>query len=140
MKTLLRHIILFLLLAFVSLGALHAEETEALDVKSFIFGHTSDGYCFHITEIKGKPVCVWLPVIVHSKESGWHCFSSKHVCELREGETYQGFFIAPMTDPKHPGKLMEVSASGEATRPFDLSFTKNAFGIFLVCEIGRAHV
>lgn len=133
MKNLLRHIILLLLLALVGIGSLHAEEKEPLDVKSFIFGHTSDGYCFHITEIKGKPVCVWLPVIVHSKETGWHVFSSKHVCELAEGETYQGFYIAPMTDPKHPGKLMEVTPSGEIKRPFDLSFTKNAFGIFLVC-------
>ena len=81
---------------------------------SFIFGHTGDGYCFHLTEVKGEPVCVWLPVIVHSKETGWHCFSSKHVCELQEGETYQGFFIAPMTDPKYPGKLVELKASGEA--------------------------
>jgi F-type H+-transporting ATPase subunit a len=112
---------------------LKAEEQESLDVKSFIFGHTSDGYCFHITEIKGEPVCVWLPVIVHSKETGWHVFSSKHVCELAEGETYQGFYIAPMTDPKYPGKLVEVNALGEIKRPFDLSFTRNAFGIFLVC-------
>ena len=130
--SLLRHITL-LLLAIVSIGSLRAEEKESLDVKSFIFGHTGDGYCFHITEVKGKPVCVWLPVIVHSKTTGWHVFSSRHVCELAEGETYQGFFIAPMTDPKHPGKLVEVDAAGDVTRPFDLSFTRNAFGIFLVC-------
>ena len=133
MKHSLRHIILFFLLTLISIGTLRAEEPASMDVKSFIFGHTSDSYCFHITEIKGKPVCIWLPVIVHSKETGWHCFSSKHVCELTEGETYQGFFIAPMTDPKHPGKLVEVSSTGEIKRPFDLSFTKNAFGIFLVC-------
>ena len=131
MKCSLRHIILLFLLTLSFVAK--AEEKESLDVKSFIFGHTGDGYCFHITEIKGEPVCVWLPVIVHSKETGWHCFSSKHVCELQEGETYQGFYIAPMTDPKYPGKLVELKASGEVTRPFDLSFTKNAFGIFLVC-------
>ena len=128
-----RHIILFFALILVSAGMLHAEEKESLDVKSFIFGHTGDGYCFHITEIHGEPICMWLPVIVHSKTSGWHCFSSKHVCELHEGETYQGFYIAPMSDPDHPGKLMEISGTGEVTRPFDLSFTRNAFGIFLVC-------
>ena len=26
---------------------------EKFDAKSFIFGHTGDSYCFHITEIKG---------------------------------------------------------------------------------------
>ena len=129
----LRHIILLFLLMFIGPMTLLAEEKEAIDMMSFIFGHTGDGYCFHITEIKGKPICVWLPVIVHSKETGWHCFSSKHVCELEEGETYQGFYVAPMTDERYPGKLLELNATDEAKRPFDLSFTRNAFGIFLVC-------
>ena len=128
MKHGFRHIVLLLLL--VCSASLKA---EPLDVKSFIFGHTGDGYCFHITEIKGKPVCVWLPIIAHSKETGWHVFSSKHVCELKEGETYQGFAIAPISDPKYPGKLVEIDSKGEVSRPFDLSFTRNAFGIFLVC-------
>ena len=125
--------IALLLLVLLGSSTLYAEEKESLDVKSFIFGHTGDGYCFHITEIRGKPVCVWLPVIVHSKTTGWHVFSSKHVCELAEGETYQGFYIAPITDPKYPGKLVEVTSAGEVKRPLDLSFTRNAFGIFLVC-------
>ena len=85
MKAGLRHIILLWLLALPF--GLFAEEKESLDVKSFIFGHTGDSYCFHITEIHGEPVCVWLPVIARSKETGWHLFSSKHVCELKEGET-----------------------------------------------------
>ena len=91
MKRILRHIILLFTLILVGVGTLRAEEKASLDVKSFIFGHTGDSYCFHITEIKGEPVCVWLPVIVHSKTTGWHVFSSKHVCELKDGETYQGF-------------------------------------------------
>lgn len=127
MKIRLWHIVFFTMILSGSAKA------ENLDVKSFIFGHTGDGYCFHIGEIKGKPISVWLPVIAHSKETGWHCFSSKHVCELAEGETYQGFYIAPMTDAKYPGKLVEVSSTGEIKRPFDMSFTRNAFGIFLVC-------
>ena len=115
-----------------------AAEEEKFDAKSFIFGHTGDAYCFHITEIKGKPICVWLPVIVKCKDGGsWHCFSSKHVCELKEGETYEHngayFYIASINAEKYPGKLVEVKADGSLSRPFDISFTKNAFGIFLVC-------
>ena len=111
---------------------------EKFDAKSFIFGHTGDAYCFHITEIKGKPICVWLPVIVKCKDGGsWHCFSSKHVCELKEGETYEHngarFYVASINAEKYPGKLVEVKADGSLSRPFDISFTKNAFGIFLVC-------
>ena len=110
-----------------------AQEGEKFDSKSFIFGHTGDSYCFHITEIKGKPVCVWLPVIVKSEEQGWCVFSSKHVCELKDGETYNNFFIEPMTSDFKPGKLVEINSAGEVVRPFDISFTKNAFGIFIVC-------
>lgn len=115
-----------------------AAEGEKFDAKSFIFGHTGDAYCFHITEIKGKPICVWLPVIVKCKDGGsWHCFSSKHVCELKEGETYEHngarFYVASINAEKYPGKLVEVKADGSLSRPFDISFTKNAFGIFLVC-------
>ncbi len=117
-----------------------SEEAEAkpekFDAKSFIFGHTGDSYCYHITEINEKPICVWLPVIVKSKETGWHCFSSKHVCELKEGETFNhkgsNFYVSPINADQYPGKLVEVSSTGELKRPFDISFTKNAFGIFLV--------
>ena len=114
------------------------EEKEEFDAKSFIFGHTGDAYCYHITEIKGKPVCVWLPVIVKCKDGGsWHCFSSKHVCELKEGETFEHngaqFYVSPINADKYPGKLVELKADGSLSRPFDISITKNAFGIFLVC-------
>ena len=137
MKQTIKIFILIVTLFLAGSMSLQAQETqpekEALDVKSFIFGHTGDGYCYHLTEIKGEPVCIWLPCIVKSKESGWHVFSSKHICELAEGETYEGFFVAPMTHPKYPGKIVELNSKGEEVRPFDMSFTRNAFGIFLVC-------
>ena len=156
MKSVFRHIALFLVFATALLmpvmsyaqetvTATEAEESpapdekksEKFDAKSFIFGHTGDSYCFHITEIKGEPVCVWLPVIVKCKDGGgWHCFSSKHVCELKEGETFNhkgaNFYIAPINADKYPGKLVEVKSDGSLSRPFDISFTKNAFGIFFV--------
>ena len=144
MKTVLKHITLWFALAcalFAS-GQSFAQETQSekpkkFDSKSFIFGHTGDSYCYHITEINGEPICVWLPVIVKCKETGWHCFSSKHVCELKDGETFEHkgsqFFIEPIKADKYPGKLVEINSQGEIARPFDISFTKNAFGIFLVC-------
>ena len=141
MKNVLKHIALFLLVAWMAFvpeqGFAQEPEKEEFDAKSFIFGHTGDSYCFHITEIHEEPVCVWLPVIVKSKGDGWSVFSSKHVCELKEGETYDHnghhFFIEPINADKYPGKLVEVDGAGNITRPFDISFTKNAFGIFLVC-------
>ena len=144
MKRVLRHSLFILFLAMLTLATSQGfaqdgeqPKKEKFDAKSFIFGHTGDSYCFHITEVKGKPVCVWLPVIVKCKDGGWHCFSSKHVCELEEGETYghkgASFFIEPIRAEHYPGKLVEVKADGSLSRPFDISFTKNAFGIFIVC-------
>ena len=144
MKTVLRHIMILLFLmgmVFTPAKSFAQEKEKAkpekFDSKSFIFGHTGDSYCYHITEINGKPVCVWLPVIVKCKETGWHCFSSKHICELKDGETYNhkgsNFFIEPIKSNKYPGKLVEINSKGEITRPFDISFTKNVFGILMVC-------
>ena len=124
MKYVLKHSILFLFLALLTFAPSlsHAQDTEQpkkekFDAKSFIFGHTGDSYCFHITEIHEHPVCVWLPVIVKCKDGGsWHCFSSKHICELKEGETFNhkgaNFYISPINADKYPGKLVEVKADG----------------------------
>ena len=142
----MKHIVFSLLMAF-ALAAPHqgwAQDTEAapakekFDAKSFIFGHTGDAYCFHITEIKGKPISVWLPVIVKCRDGGdWHCFSSKHVCKLKAGETFNhkgaNFRVVSMGVEHFPGKIVEVKSDGSLSRPFDISFTKDAFGIFLVC-------
>ena len=152
MRNVLKHSILILFLALLTLGRGFAQDTipavaeatpaapeeksEKFDAKSFIFGHTGDSYCFHITEINEHPVCVWLPVMVKCKDGDWHCFSSKHVCELKDGETFEHngahFYVSPINADKYPGKLVEVKADGSLSRPFDISFTKNAFGIFIV--------
>ena len=152
MKNVLKYSILILFLALLTLGrgfaqdtipaaaeaspAATEEKTEKFDAKSFIFGHTGDSYCFHITEINEHPVCVWLPVMVKCKDGDWHCFSSKHVCELKDGETFEHngahFYVSPINADQYPGKLVEVKADGSLSRPFDISFTKNAFGIFIV--------
>ena len=87
MRNVLKYIIFSLLLAWMTFAPTqsYAQDTEEpkkekFDAKSFIFGHTGDSYCFHITEINGEPICVWLPVMVKCKDGGgWHCFSSKHI-------------------------------------------------------------
>ena len=115
-------VILAFILTLVPLG-LNAEE---LDMKEYIFGHIGDSYGWHITTIGGKPVSLSLPVIVHSKTSGWHCFSSKHIAE---GETYEGFRIAKEGEP-HEGKLVE-QVGGELVKPLDISITKNVFSLMV---------
>ena len=104
-------------LASAPLGA------EELDMNEYLFGHVGDSYEWHITTVKGHPVSIPLPVIVRSKTSGWHVFSSKH---LEEGE-HEGFYIS--ASEKYSGKIVERGPSGEEIRPLDLSITKNVAGL-----------
>lgn len=141
MKSVFRHIVvLFVALSVMafSSSAIAQEVSEndsvasgKFDAKSFIFGHTSDAYEFHISKIGDKPISICLPVIVRSKERGWFAFSSRH---LEEGETYKGFYIAPKGS-KYEDKVVELDSAGNEVRPFDLSITKNVFAIFLSCAI-----
>ncbi len=126
------------LVAMLSVPSLQAQENEGgapvkekFDAKSFIFGHTSDAYEFHITKIGVRPISVCLPVIVRSKERGWFAFSFRH---LEEGETYKGFYIAPKGS-KYENKVVELDSAGNEVRPFDVSITKNVLAILLSCGI-----
>ena len=55
-----------------------ATESE-LNVQEVIFGHTGDSYEWHLTNIGDKAISIPLPVIVRSRTSGWHVFSSAKV-------------------------------------------------------------
>ena len=117
----LRYILAVLLAALVSVPM----RAEDLDVDEYIYGHVGDSYEWHITTVKGRPVSVPLPVIVRSKTTGWHVFSSRH---LEEGE-HEGFYISE--SEKYNGKIVERGPSGEEVRPLDISITKNVAGLML---------
>ena len=122
-----KKLILSLMTLLLPLG-LAAEE---LDIQEYLFGHINDSYEWHITTVNGHPVSVYLPVIVHGRESGWHCFSSRHVCE---GGVWEGFRIAGKGE-KYEGKIVEETASGEVVKPLDLSITKNVLGLLVNCAL-----
>ena len=117
-------ILLSLILAFLLLqapvmpghDAMEAGQ-EAIDVSEIIFEHIGDEYEWHITEWKGKPVAIPLPVIARSS-SGWHVFSS---ARLSHGAHFEGLYIDPES-----GKLTD-EATGK--RPLDLSITKNVLAL-----------
>lgn len=115
--------ILLLVLTALLPVSLHAEE---LDMNEYLLGHVGDSYGWHITTVKDHHVTIHLPVILYSKTTGWHCFSSKHI---EEGEEYEGFRIAG-DDEKHSGKLVEIT-DGDAVKPLDISITKNVFGMMI---------
>ena len=95
---------------------------EELDVNSYIFGHIGDAYEWHITTVNGHHISIPLPVIVRSKTTGWHAFSSAH---LAHGEAWEGFTY------DENGKVAEIQPDGTLVRPLDLSFTKNALGLLI---------
>ena len=109
---------------------LRAEEAAAdstaggpgFNVQEVIFGHMSDAYEWHITDIGDKSVAIPLPVIVKSS-TGWHVFSSKRI---EHGEEYEGLYISEET-----GKIVEKNEAGEEIRPFDISITKNVLAIMI---------
>lgn len=118
----LKHILTLVLLALAACSVKAAD----LDMQEYLFGHVSDSYEWHITTINGHHVTVSLPVIVHSKTSGWHVFSSSR---LEEGEIHDGFFISQ--GGKYDGKVVEQLPDGSIARPMDISITKNVFSLMI---------
>ena len=112
-KTIL--LLLALLLApLTAFAAGHeASKPGELDMESYIFGHISDAYEWHITTINGHHISIPLPCIVI--DDGLHVFLSSHIEE-------NGYTL------NEEGKLINA-ATGR--RPIDISITKNAFSLIL---------
>ena len=96
-----------------------------VDVAEILFGHTSDGYGWHVTTWKGHHVSIPLPCIVYSS-TGWHVFMSS---KIAHGHEYEGLFIAE--EGRYEDKIVERGADGELSRPFDISITKNVASLMI---------
>lgn len=118
---------IFLLLALFLPGfLLSGQETEAeIDLSEVIFSHIGDSYRWHIADFGSKHVELHLPVIVRSKTTGWHLFSSSKL----EDTEYQGFRFGSADGP-YAGKIVELGTGGVETRPLDISITKNVLALF----------
>jgi F-type H+-transporting ATPase subunit a len=111
------------------------DEKEKFDASTFILEHIADSHEWHIlTKKNGESLAVYLPVILYSKESGLHLFSSKH---LAHGKEYKGFKLEEEGDLK--GTIVSVDATGkidEENIPLDLSMTKAVIGMLSAAIIG----
>lgn len=101
---------------------------EKVDIKEIVFGHIGDAYEWHITSWGDTHLTIPLPVIVYSRTSGWHIFSSARLEE--NGGSYEGLSIAPAGSP-YEGKLVEHDSAGNEIRPFDLSITKVVLALLI---------
>jgi len=118
----------FLLCLATSARAQHESiEDEKFNPGTFILEHIGDAYEWHILTYNGHHVSIPLPVILYSKQSGFHAFISSG---FHHGG-HKGFSIA--VDGEYKGKIVEDS-TGE--RPLlDLSITKNVLAIFVSMTI-----
>jgi len=122
----------------------HGEASgEEFNATEYILEHISDTHDWHIlTKKNGEHVAVPLPVILYSKHSGLHLFSSK---KIAHGHSYDGFRMGLGTievlnkkgetvEKNLKGKIIEVDEHGEmveAGLPLDFSITKNVFMMML---------
>lgn len=117
-------------------------QAEELNVKEMILEHLADTYEWKITGWDNGHITVPLPVILHSKTSGWHLFLSSKL--HNDENSFNGFYVTH--EGKYKGKIVERDASGAEIRPFDLSLTKNAASlifssillIILVMSVARS--
>ena len=70
---------------------------EKVDIKEIVFGHIGDSYEWHITSRGDTHFTIPLPVIVYSRNSGWHLFSSARQAE--NGGSNEGLSITPAGCP-----------------------------------------
>ncbi len=97
-----------------------------MNTEEIISEHIGDSHDWHIVTWNGHPIELHLPILVWSKNTGWHAFSSSH---LAEGQTYEGLHY------NEKGKITEIDANGSESRPLDISITKNVCGLFMVSFI-----
>lgn len=118
-------------------------QEEEFNATEYILEHVSDSHGWHIlTKKDGHHVAVPLPVILYSKHSGLHLFSSQ---KIAHGHSHDGFKMGQGTimvenkkgelvEKSLKGKIIEVDEHGEmveAGLPLDFSITKNVFMMFL---------
>lgn len=112
----------------------NGSEEEEFNAGEYIMEHIADAHEWHIlTKPNGEHVSIFLPVILFSKHSGLHIFSSK---KIAHGHSHHGFQMGHgMHGEKSlEGVIIEVDEHGELVEegiPLDLSITKNVFMMLL---------
>jgi F-type H+-transporting ATPase subunit a len=111
------------------------ENGSEFNAREFILEHIADSHEWHIlTKKNGESVAIYLPVILYTKESGFHIFSSRR---LAHGHEYKGFKLEEEGDLK--GRIVSVNEIGQADEenlPLDFSMTKTVVGMLAAALIG----
>jgi F-type H+-transporting ATPase subunit a len=119
----------------------HNEDNEPFDPSSFMFGHISDGYDWHLFDIGHKSISIPLPVIVYSREKGLNvlCHQNSTMVMLLTKDFILHMpekLLKKLTKKEKPAnpmwkeKIVETLNSGELAVPIDISVTKNIAALF----------
>ena len=101
----------------------HAE--APFDAGKFVIDHVADAYEWHIATIGHTHIAVPLPILLYSRQTGFHAFLSSRFSHGHA--SWKGFAIA--TQGKYEGQIVEINAQGEISgKPFDFSITKTVAG------------
>jgi F-type H+-transporting ATPase subunit a len=111
------------------------QEQEGFNTSEFILGHIADSHEWHIlTTPSGHHVSLYLPVIIYSRNSGFHLFSSK---KIAHGHHHGDFYIAE--EGPLEGRIIEsghTDIDGVEYMPLDFSITKNVAAMFIAASVG----
>jgi F-type H+-transporting ATPase subunit a len=119
-------LLLFIVAPFFSIAS-EAEEHHDFNTIEYIFEHVNDSHEWYFFSVGDVHFSIPLPIILYSNESGWHLFSS---AKLRKHS--EGFPFKICTEGTNKDKVVEVTATGIETVPFDLSITKTVAGMIIV--------
>jgi len=121
-------LLFFLFLTFSSvIKASNTAEKDSFNTVDYIFGHVNDSHELYFFSAGNVHSSIPLPVILYSRETGWHLFSSSKLNHQPEG-----FRFKIATEGKNKDKIIEQTGDGIETVPLDLSMTKTVFGIIIV--------
>lgn len=110
---------------------------EEFDAKALIMGHVLDSHEWHIATYTShgeeKHLSVPLPVILYSKNSGFHVFMSS---KLAHGHTYEGFRLErPVKSSSRIEEILQEGGEEKILFPLDFSITKTVLGMFVAVII-----
>jgi len=125
---------IYMLTIFYAQNVLAEKETSTsvsnkeFDLGKFVMDDVSDAFEWNIATFGKTNISIPLPVILHSKTTGWNFFWSS---KFKHGTAeYRKFKIAK--DGENDGKIVELNNDGKVTDiPLNLSITKTVAGIIV---------
>ena len=107
-----------------------AKEKEAFNTVEYIFDHVNDSHQWYFCTVGKAQVAVPLPVILYSKQTGWHFFSSNKLYK-----PLAGFPFKVIQGGNNDGKIVEKLSDGTEFYPLDLSLTKTVISVIFASII-----